>query len=170
MTPFEALYGRRCRSPIGWLEVGERKLLGLELVQDATEKIHMIRQQMLSAQSRQKSYVDNRWRDLEFQVGDHVFSKVSPIKGVMRLGKKGKLSPRYIRAFEILERVGAVAYHLALSPDLLNIHPVFHVSMLRKYSLDPSHVIQYETFQLKDDLTYEKQPVAILDRQVKSSI
>ncbi|XP_017985257.1 PREDICTED: uncharacterized protein LOC108663880 [Theobroma cacao] len=85
----------------------------------------------------------------------------------MRFGKKGKLSPRYIEPFEILERVGAMAYRLALPPDLLNIHPVFHVSMLRKYNPDPSHVIQYETIQLKDDLTYEEQPIAILDRQVK---
>ncbi|EOY03078.1 Retrotransposon protein, putative [Theobroma cacao] len=167
MAPFEALYGRRCRSPIGWLEVGERKLLGPKLVQDATEKIHMIRQRMLTAQSRQKSYVDNRRRDLEFQVGDHVFLKVSPTKGVMRFGKKGKLSPRYIGPFEILERVGEVAYRLALPPDLSNIHPVFQVSMLRKYNPDPSHVIWYETIQLQDDLTYEEQPVAILDRQVK---
>ncbi|WRX07830.1 Integrase zinc-binding domain - like 2 [Theobroma cacao] len=167
MAPFEALYGRRCRSPIGWLEVGERKLLGPELVQDATEKIRMIRQRMLTAQSRQKSYADNRRRDLEFQVGDHVFLKVSPTKEVMRFGKKGQLSPRYIGPFEILERVGAVAYHLALPPDLSNIHLVFHVSMLRKYNPDPSHVIRYETIQLQDDLTYEEQPVAILDRQVK---
>ncbi|EOX99963.1 Uncharacterized protein TCM_009073 [Theobroma cacao] len=167
MAPFKALYGRRCRSPIGWLEVGERKLLGPELVQDATEKIHIIRQRMLTAQSRQKSYADNRRRDLEFQVGDHVFLKVSPTKGVMRFGKKGKLSPRYIGPFEILEKVGAVAYRLALPPDLSNIHPVFHVSMLRKYNPDPSHVIRYETIQLQDDLTYEEQPVAILDRQVK---
>ncbi|EOY03318.1 Uncharacterized protein TCM_018216 [Theobroma cacao] len=130
MAPFEALYGRRCRSPIRWLEVGERKLLGPELVQDATEKIRVIRQRMLTAQSRQKSYADNRRRDLEFQVGDHVFLKVSPTKGVMRFGKKGKLSPR-------------------------------------KYNPDPSHVIQYETIQLQDDLTYEEQPIAILDRQVK---
>ncbi|EOY08667.1 Retrotransposon protein, Ty3-gypsy subclass, putative [Theobroma cacao] len=167
MAPFEALYGRRCRSPIGWLEVGERKLLGPELVQDATEKIHMIRQRMLTAQSRHKSYADNRRRDLEFQVGDHVFLKVSPTKGVMRFGKKGKLSPRYIGPFEILDKVGTVAYRLALPPDLSNIHPVFHVSMLRKYNPDPSHVIRYETIQLQDDLTYEEQPVAILDRQVK---
>ncbi|XP_017970416.1 PREDICTED: uncharacterized protein LOC108660669 [Theobroma cacao] len=85
----------------------------------------------------------------------------------MRFGKKGKLSPRYIRPFEILERVGAVAYRLALSPNLSNIHPMFHVSMLRKYNPDPSNVIRYETIQLKDDLTYEDQPVAIFDRQVK---
>ncbi|XP_017970421.1 PREDICTED: uncharacterized protein LOC108660674 [Theobroma cacao] len=85
----------------------------------------------------------------------------------MRFGKKGKLSPRHIGPFKILERVGAVAYHLALPPDLSNIHPVFHVSMLRKYNPNPSHVMRYETIQLKDDLTYEEQPVAILDRQVK---
>ncbi|XP_017976429.1 PREDICTED: uncharacterized protein LOC108661944 [Theobroma cacao] len=122
---------------------------------------------MSTAQSRQKSYVDNRRRDLEFQVQDHVFLKVSSTKGVMRFGKKGKLSPRYIGPFEILERVGVVAYRLAVQPDLSNIHPVFHVSMLRKYNPDPSHVIQYENIQLQDDLTYEEQPVAILDRQVK---
>ncbi|XP_017974468.1 PREDICTED: uncharacterized protein LOC108661549 [Theobroma cacao] len=85
----------------------------------------------------------------------------------MRFDKKGKLSPQYIGPFEILERVGPVAYRLALSPGLSNIHPVFHVSMLRKYNPDPSHVIRYETIQLKDDLTYKEQPVAILDRQVK---
>ena len=136
--------------------MGERKLLGPELVQDATEKIRMIRQRMLTAQSRQKSYADNRLRDLEFQVGDHVFLKVSPTKGVMRFGKKGKLSPRYIGPFEILERVRVVAYCLALPPDLSNIHPVFHVSMLRKYNPDPSHVIWYETIQLQDDVTYEE--------------
>ncbi|XP_017984337.1 PREDICTED: uncharacterized protein LOC108663631 [Theobroma cacao] len=85
----------------------------------------------------------------------------------MRFGKKGKLSPRYIGPFEIFERVGTVAYRLALQPDLSNIHPVFHVSMFKKYNPDLSHVIQHETIQLNDDLTYEEQPVAILDRQVK---
>ncbi|XP_017974478.1 PREDICTED: uncharacterized protein LOC108661560 [Theobroma cacao] len=148
-------------------EVGERKLLGPKLVQDATEKIRMIRQRMLSAQSRQKSYVDNRWRNLEFQVGDHVLLKVSPTKRVMKFCMKGKLSPRYIGPFEILERVGAMAYHLALQPELSNIHFVFYVSMLRKYNLNPSHVIRYETIQLKDDLNYKEQPIALLDLQVK---
>ncbi|KAK6284671.1 hypothetical protein POUND7_003623 [Theobroma cacao] len=138
MAPFEALYGRRCRSPIGWLE-------------------HKV----------DKAYADNRQRDLEFQVGDHLFLKVSPTKGVMRFGKKGKLSPWYIEPFEILKRVGVVAYRLALSPDLSNIHPVFHVSMLRKYNPDPTHVIRYETIQLQDNLTYEEQPIAILEKQVK---
>ena len=101
MAPFEALYGRKCRSPICWNEVGERKLLGPELVQLTTKKIQLIRERLLTAQSRQKSYADNRRRDLEFQVGDHVFLKVSPSKGVVRFGKKGKLSQRYIGPFEI---------------------------------------------------------------------
>ncbi|EOY03266.1 Uncharacterized protein TCM_018051 [Theobroma cacao] len=106
------------------------------------------------------------YQDLR-EVEDHVFFKVSPTKRVMRFGKKEKLSPRYIGPFEILERVRAIAYRLALPPDLSNIHPMFHVSMLRKYKLNPSHVIRYETIQLKDDLTYKEQSVAILDQQVK---
>ena len=89
------------------------------------------------------------------------------MKGVMRFGKKGKLAPRYIGPFEILERVGAVAYRLALSPDMLQVHPVFHVSMLRKYISDPSHVLQPQSVEVNDDLTYEEEPVAIVDYQVR---
>ena len=89
------------------------------------------------------------------------------MKGVMRFGKKGKLSPRYVGPFEILERVGAVAYRLALPPEFPNVHPVFHVSMLRKYLPDPSHVIQPQVVQLSEDLTYEEKPLAIVDRQIK---
>ena len=165
MAPFEALYGRKCRSPICWNEVGERKLFGPELVQLTTEKIQLIRERLLAAQSRQKSYADNRRRDLEFQVGDHVFLKVSPSKGVMRFGKKGKLSQRYIGPFEILDRVGNVSYRLALPPVLSHIHNVFHVSVLRKYMPDPSHVLEYEPINVREDLSYEEQPVQILDRK-----
>ena len=165
MAPFVALYGRKCRSPICWNEVGERKLLGPELVQLTTEKIQLIRERLLAAQSRQKSYVDNRRRDLEFQVGDHVFLKVSPSKGVMRFGKKGKLSQRYIGPFEILDRVGNVSYRLALPPVLSHIHNVFHVSVLRKYMPDPSHVLEYEPINVREDLSYEEQPVQIIDRK-----
>ena len=167
MAPFEALYGRRCRSPIGWFEIGEAKLLGPDLVQDSLEKVHIIKERLLAAQSRQKAYVDNRRRELEFSVGDRAFLRISPMKGVMRFGKKGKLSPRYIGPFEILERIGAVAYRLALSPDLSLIHPVFHVSMLRKYMYDPSHVLEPQTVQLDENLCYQEEPIAIVDRQVK---
>ena len=99
-----------------------------------------------------------------FFVGDLVFLKVSPMKGVMRFGKKGKLAPRYIGPFEIRSRVEKVAYRLVLPPELSRIHPVFHVSMLRKYIADPSHVLQSYAVELSDDLTYEEFPVAIVDR------
>ncbi|XP_077228426.1 uncharacterized protein LOC143861390 [Tasmannia lanceolata] len=117
------------------------------------------------AQNRQKSYADHRRRDLEFAVGDRVFLKVSPWKGVIRFGKKGKLSPRYIGPYEILERIGPVAYRVALPPALSHVHNVFHVSLLRKYLADPSHVLQTEPMQLEQDLSYEEQPVQILDRK-----
>ncbi|XP_028072519.1 uncharacterized protein LOC114274745 [Camellia sinensis] len=115
--------------------------------------------------SRQKSYVDTRRRDLEFQVGDHVFLKISPTRGVIRFGKRGKLNPRYIGPFEILERIGLVAYRLALPPELSNVHNVFHVSMLRQYLRDPKHVVDYEDLEVHEDLSYEEQPVQILDRR-----
>ncbi|CAM8926435.1 unnamed protein product [Rhodiola kirilowii] len=167
MAPFEALYGRRCRSPIGWFDLGESKLLRPDFIRITTEKVCLIKDKLLTAQSRQKSYADPKRRELEFQVGDHVFLRVSLMKGVMRFGKKGKLSPRYIGPFEILERVGNVAYRLALPPTLSSMNPVFHILMLRKYISDPSHVLEYERVQMDDTLTYDEKHVAILDRQVK---
>jgi len=142
MAPYEALYGRKCRSPIHWNEVRERKVLGPELVQKTVDAIDKIRKRMKAAQSRQKSYADKRRKDLEFEVGNMVFLKVAPMKGVMRFGQKGKLSPRYIGPFEILKRVRKLAYELALSPSLSGIHDTFHVSMLRKYIAYPSHVLK----------------------------
>jgi hypothetical protein len=165
MAPYEALYGRRCRSPICWDEVGERKILGPEIVLKTCEKIELIRERLRVAQSRQKSYADTRRRDLEFEIGDMVFVRVAPMKGVMRFGKKGKLSPRYVGPFEILERVGPVAYKLALPPALSGIHNVFHISMLRRYVSDPSHILSYEPLQVQEDLSYEEMPMEILDRK-----
>ncbi|XP_041011422.1 uncharacterized protein LOC121255208 [Juglans microcarpa x Juglans regia] len=103
---------------------------------------------MGAAQSRQKSYADNRRLHLEFEVGNKVFLRITPMRGVMRFGKKGKLSPRYVRPFEILDRIGPVAYRIALPPTLSGVHNVFHISMLRKYIPDPTHVIDYEPLQL----------------------
>ncbi|RVW79757.1 Transposon Ty3-G Gag-Pol polyprotein [Vitis vinifera] len=163
MAPFEALYGRKCRSPICWNDVGERKLLGPELVQLTVEKVALIKERLKAAQSRHKSYADQRRRDLEFEVGDHVFLKVSPMKSVMRFGRKGKLSPRFVGPFEILERVGTLAYKVALPPSLSKVHNVFHVSTLRKYIYDPSHVVELEPIQIFEDLTYEEVPVQIVD-------
>jgi hypothetical protein len=165
MAPYEALYGRRCRSPLYWDEVGERKLLGPEIIQDTCEKITVIKQRLVAAQSRQKSYADLRRRELEFEVGTKVFLKVAPMKGVMRFGRRGKLSPRYVGPFEILEKIGAVAYRLALPPNLSGIHNVFHISMLRKYVPDPTHVLESEPLQIQSNMTYEETPTRILDRK-----
>ena len=113
--------------------------------------------------SRQKSYVDPKKKDVSFSIGDIIFLKVSPIKEVMRFGKKGKLAPRYIGPFEIRLKVGEVAYRLVLPPEFSQIHPVFHVSMLRKYISNPSHVLQPQAVELSKDLTYEEYLVAIVD-------
>ena len=167
MAPYEALYGRRCRTPVGWFEPGEARLLGTDLVQDALEKVKVIQERLRTAQSRQKSYADRKVRDVSFMEGEKVLLKVSPMKGVMRFGKKGKLSPRFIGPFEVLRRIGEVAYELILPPRLSGVHPVFHVSMLRKYIGDPSHILDFSTVQLDENLTYNVEPVAILSRQVQ---
>ena len=122
---------------------------------------------MKTAFHKQKSYADPKKKDVSFSTGDLVFVKVSPMKGVMRFDKKGKLAPRYIGPFEIRSRVREVAYRLVLPPKLSCIHPVFHMLMLRKYIVDPSHVPQPQAVELNDDLTYGEYPVAIVDRKVR---
>jgi hypothetical protein len=165
IAPYEALYERRFRSPLYWDEVGERQLTGPELIQETAEKITLIRQRLTDAQNRQKSYADHRRRDLEFTNGDKVFLKVAPMKGVTRFGKRGKLNPRYIGPYEILDRVGPLAYRLALPPHLSGVHNVFHVSTLRKYVADPSHVLEAETIPLRENLSYEEIPMKIIDKK-----
>ena len=165
MAPYEALYGRKCQTLVCWDEVGERKLVGPEIVQGTCDKIKVIRDRLKIAQDRQKSYANNRRRDLEFEVGDMVFLRISPWKGVLRFGKRGKLSPRYIGPYRIVERIGEVAYRLELPSDLDRIHDVFHVSMLRKYIPDPSHVLTEQPVEIQENLTYEEEPVQILDRR-----
>ena len=164
MAPFELLYGRKCRAPICWEEVGEKIIEGPELVQITNDKVTFAREKLKEAQSRQKSYADQHRRPLEFKVGDHVFLKVSPCRGVRRFGIKGKLSPRFIGPFEILERIGEVSYRLALPPQLSHVHNVFHVSLLRGYNYHPLHVISYPLHTIHEDLSYEEEPEAILDR------
>ena len=167
MSPYEALYGKQCRTPLCWNETGERKLLGLEIVQTTVDKVNVIRARLKAAQDRQKSYADKRRKDLEFEVEDRVFLKLSPWKGVVRFRKRGKLSPHYIGPFEIVERIGPVAYRLDLPVELSRVHNVFHISMLRKYISDPSHVLETPEIELRDDLSYEEQPVQILGREEK---
>ena len=165
MAPFEALYGRKCKTPVCWDEVGERRLISPELVQITSEKVKVVRDNLKIARDRQKSYADNRRRDLQFEIGDQVFLKISPWKGVLRFRKRGKLSPRYIGPYEIVSKVGPVAYRLKLPPELSRIHDTFHVSIFRKYIPDPSHILREQPVQLKENLTYEETPVQIVDRK-----
>ncbi|GJR29188.1 putative reverse transcriptase domain-containing protein [Tanacetum coccineum] len=132
-VPFEALCGRKCRSPMIWTEVGESHLIGPEILQETTEKIFQIKERLKTVRSRQKSYADKRRKPLEFKFGDRVLLKVSPRNGVVRFGKKGKLAPRYVGPFEIVECVGPVAYRLKLPQELSCVHDTFHVSNLKKY-------------------------------------
>ncbi|XP_070054165.1 uncharacterized protein [Nicotiana tomentosiformis] len=131
MAPYEALYGRRCRSSVGWFELGEARLLGTDLVHDALDK------------------------------GE------GSAEGITHEGKRGKLSSRFVGPFEVLRRIGEMAYKLALPPSLSSVHLVFHVSTLRKYIGDPSHVLDFSTVQLDSDMTYDVEPVAILEWQVR---
>ena len=140
---FEALYERRCRSLIGWFDSVKMDSLDTNLLRVHMEQVRVIKYRLLTAKSRQKSYADRRVRALVFMEGDHVWLRVSPMKGVMRFGKKGKLITRFIGPFEILSRVGEVTYKLALPPSLSTVPPVFHVSMLRKYIPDESHMLYF---------------------------
>ena len=143
MTPYEALYGRKCRTPVCWNEAGERKFVGPEIVQLTIDKIEVICSRLKAAQDRQKSYADLKRKDIEFNVGDKVFLKISPWKGIVRFGKHGKLSPRFIGPYKVIERIGLVAYRLALPPELSQVHDVFHISILRRYRSDPSHILKF---------------------------
>ena len=163
MAPYKALYGRPCRSPICWTEVGESFITGPDLIRDTFDKVSLIRQHLLTAQSWQKSYADVRRRPLEFEVEDHVFLKVMPKRGVVKFGKRGKLLQRIIGPFEILDRVFTVAYRLVLPPSISSVHKVFHVSMLQKYTLDPAHIVDWGEIEVDTDRTFEEGPVCIMD-------
>ena len=126
-------------------------------------KVELIRKRLLTTQSQQKSYTDTRQRPLEFEAGDHVFLKVMPKRGVIRFGKRGKLSPRYIGSFEVVKRVGIVAYWLALPPSLSSVHDVFHVSMLWKYTIDQTHIVDWGELVVDTDGTFEEGPMRIMD-------
>jgi hypothetical protein len=132
MASFEALYGRKCRTPLYWSEIGESQLFGPENIAEAERQVQVVRENLKVAQSRQKSYADTRRRKLTFEERDYVYLKVSPIRGLRRFKIKGKLSPRYIGPFRILERKGEVAYQLELPARLSDVHNVFHISQLKK--------------------------------------
>jgi hypothetical protein len=163
MAPFEMLYGRRCRTPLFWSETGERKVFGPDILQDAEKQIHMVRENLWVAQSRQKSYADHRRRELSFEAGDFVYLKVSPMRGLRRFKVWGKLTPRFIGPFKILEKRGEVAYQLELPPQLSDVHDVFHVSQLKKCLRVPQEQLPIEDLDAKEDLSYQEYPVKILE-------
>jgi hypothetical protein len=168
MTPFEALYGRYCRTPLSWSQIGERKIFGPDLITEAEEKVKTIQNNLKAAQSRQKSYTDIR-RPLQFQVGDFVYLQLSPTRGIHRFSVKGKLAPRYIGPFEILEICGPVAYRLQLPPQLAAIHDIFHVSQLRKCVKVPTEIIDPQAIEIESDLTYIEHPIRVLDTKERST-
>jgi hypothetical protein len=163
MTPFEALYGRKCRTPLSWSETCQRKIFGPDLVVEAEDKVKVIQANLKTAQSRQKSYADQRKKPLQFQVGDFVYLRVSPTKGVQRFGIKGKLAPRYVGPFEILKVCGPVAYRIRLPSQLAAIHDIFHISQLKKCIIVPAEIVEAPTIEIEPDLSYTEQPIEILD-------
>ncbi|WVZ97938.1 hypothetical protein U9M48_043437 [Paspalum notatum var. saurae] len=155
-APFEVLYGRRCRTPLLWDQVGEKVVFGPDMVKEAERQVQEVRNNLKVAQSRQKSYADHRRRELTFEIGDHVYLKVSPIRGLRRFKVKGKLAPRSIGPFRIVDRKGAVAYQLELPAQLSGVHDVFHVSQLKKCLRVPEEQIPLEEVDTQEDLTYSE--------------
>jgi hypothetical protein len=174
MSPFEALYGRKWRTPLNWSETGDSKIFGPNILQEAKEKVRMIREHLKAAQSRQKSYSDKRRWELSFQIGDFVYLCVSPLKGMQRFQVKGKLAPRYIGPFKILARRGEVSYQLELPPELSKVHNVFHVSLLWKCLEVPEKPnifknIDHRSVDIHKDLTYHEVPIRILEEAYKTT-
>jgi hypothetical protein len=162
MAPFEMLYGQRCQTPLFWNETGEWKVFGPDILQEAEKQVRMVRVNLRVTQSRQKSYTDHRRRELSFEVGDFVYLKVSPMRGLRRLKVRGKLAPRFIGPFKILGKRGEVAYQLELPPQLSNVHDVFHASQLKKCLWVPKKQLPMEDLDAKD-LSYQEYPVMILE-------
>ena len=169
MSPYEALYGRPCRTRLCWTQVGERSMLGPEIVEETTEKIRFLKEKMKEAQDRQKSYAYRRRKHIEFEVEDLVYLKMITFKGRARVSGRRKLDPRYLGPFRIIERVGAVAYKLELPPAMDAFHNVFHVSQLRKCLSDQDIVLPEIPTDLGKNLTLETRPVLIVDRTEKTT-
>ena len=167
MAPFEALCGRICRTPMCWTELNEHKIISPDLVKDNEEKVQIIQQKLKASSDRQRSYANLKGNDIEFEVGDKVFLKVSPWKTILCFGRKGKLSPRFIGPYEILERVGPVAYCLAFPLEFAKLHDVYHVSMLRRYRSDTSHILPVQDIQVQEYFTFDEEPKAILNREIR---
>jgi hypothetical protein len=157
------LYGRRCRTPLFWSETGEQKFIGPDILQEAEKQVRTVRENPRVTQLRQKSYADHRRRELSFEVGDFVYLKVSPMRGLRCFKVRGKLAPRFIRPFKILEKRGDVDYQLELPSQLSNVHDVFHVSQLKKCLRVPEEQLPMEDLDTKEDLSYQEYSVKILE-------
>jgi hypothetical protein len=151
MALFEKLYGHRCRTPLFWSEAGEQKVFGSDILQKVEKQVRMVRENLWVAQLRQKSYADHRRRELSFEVRDFVYLKVLPMRGLRRFKVWGKLAPRFIGPFKILEKGGEVAYQLELPPQLSDVHDVFHVSQLKKCLRVPEEQLPMEDLDTKED-------------------
>jgi hypothetical protein len=172
MAPFEALYGRKCRTPLNWSETGESQVFGPDILREAEEQVQLIRDRLKAAQSRQKSYADPKRREVTFNSGDFAYLRVTPLKGMQRFHVKGKLAPRYIGPFKVLGRRGEVSYQLELPAELSEFHDVFHVSQLRKCLQVPDKPevfknIDHRSIGLNQDLTYREKPLRILEEAVR---
>ncbi|KAK6164056.1 hypothetical protein DH2020_000920 [Rehmannia glutinosa] len=165
MAPYEALYGRKCRSLLHW-EIDDQWTPKVDLVQEAMEKVKLIKERIRIAQSRQKCYADKRRKYLEFEVGDEVFLRLLPWKGLINPKKGGKLSPRYVGPYKILQRIGKLAYRLELPAQYAGMYDVFHVLRLMKYRPDPEHIITRDTPSLMENLSYTKKPIRIINQQI----
>jgi hypothetical protein len=164
LSPFEILYDRKCMTPISWDNLADRLMVGPEMLQEMENMVRKVQQNLKEAQDRQKSYADQKRRHLEFQVGDHVYLKVKARKSSLKLGNCAKMAPRFCGPFEILARIGPIAYQLAL-PANLRIHNVFHVSLLKKYIHDPTHMIDWNLVQVEPEGEFQVEPLRILDRR-----
>jgi hypothetical protein len=165
MAPFEVLYGRRCHTPLNWIELGEKVIFGSDLVEGAKATVCNIQDNMRAAKSCQVTYANKRHRRLEFEVGDLVYLRVSPMKGVKRFGVKGKLAPHYIGPFPILKKCGTVAYKLDLPSSLDGVHDIFHVSQIKKCLKAPMDIVLPKVTSLKADLSYLEHPIKVLDQK-----
>jgi hypothetical protein len=167
MAPFEVLYKHRCRTLLNWIDPREKAICGPDLIDEAEVTVRCIQDNLKAMRSRQESYAKKRRRPLEFEVGDHVYLRVSLMKGMKRFGIKEKLAPRHIGPFPILEKCGPVAYKLELPPSLAGVHDIFHVSQLKKFLKAPVDVVLLEVTPLEADLTYPEHPIKILDQKAR---
>eukprot|EP00253_Pinus_taeda_P005788 PITA_05788 len=164
MNRFEALYGWKCRTPSSWGGAEDKLRLGPEMLKEMEDMMKRVRANLKAAQNRQKSFADRKRRFKEFQVGDHVYVRIQARKSTLQWSGCAKLAPRYCGTFQVLTKIGPVAYQLAL-PSHIWVHNVFHVLVLKKYVYDPKHVIRWQDIQVEPEGEVLVEPLSIVDRR-----